>query len=66
MNVLDRVQGCNRVIVQGRREIEDQQMGGRGFGSAAPAEERKQKKKALRPRVGKTCWSLGAPGGRVP
>lgn len=31
MNVLDRVQGYNRIIVQGRREIEDQQMEERGF-----------------------------------
>lgn len=41
MNVLDRVQGYNRIIVQGRREIEDQQMEGRGFGSAALTERRK-------------------------
>lgn len=31
MNVLDRVQGCNRIIVQGHMEIEDQQTEGRGL-----------------------------------
>lgn len=30
MNVLDRVQGCNGIIVQGHGEIEDQRIEGRG------------------------------------
>lgn len=51
MNVLDRVQGCNRIIVQGHREIEDQRMEGRGFESVVLREERKLKRKAQSPRV---------------
>lgn len=42
MNVLDRVQGCNRIIVQGHREIEDQQTEGRGFESAVLGKRRKE------------------------
>lgn len=41
MNVLDRVQGCNRIIVQGHREIEDQRMKGWGFEKAVLPEGRK-------------------------
>lgn len=32
MNVLDRVQGCNRIIVQGHWKIEEQPEEGRGLG----------------------------------
>lgn len=44
MNVLDRVQGCNRIIVQGHREIEDQRMEGRGFEGAELGEGIKWKR----------------------
>lgn len=33
MNVLERVQGCNRIIVQGHREMETQRVEGKGFQS---------------------------------
>lgn len=41
MNGLERVQGRNRIIVQGHREIEDQWMEGRGFESVVLGERRK-------------------------
>ena len=42
MNVLERVRGCNRIIVQGHREMETQQMEGRGFGSVVLTEGREE------------------------
>lgn len=59
MNDLDRVQGCNRIIVQGHREIEDQLMEGRGFQSTGPGKGGEMKEvRHTAPKILGTLLSL--------
>lgn len=65
MNVLDRVQGCNEIIVQGHGEIVDQWMEGRGLESMALARGESRRRRvwgashSLGARVGEECLRWG-------